>query len=236
MDHGAQVLARFASVLASIGDDLDPASRLCESARLTVGADDAAITLQGTAGRHTVLGAAGLASATFASLQQLAGEGPLYDVLQGGDPVDTSMDGAGLDRWPTLSAVAERDDVHGRFWSVPMRPADLLVGVLTLHREVDLLRESIAVVRFIADTVGSVLINDAEVATLPDPVRGAWADRAEVHQATGMVVAQMRLSPVDALATIRAHAYATNRELHAVALDVVAGLIDFSTDRGDPHE
>ena len=37
---------------------------------------------------------------------------------------------------------------------------------------------------------------------------GAWSSRAGIHQATGMVIAQLGISPDDALAVLRAHAYA----------------------------
>lgn len=52
--------------------------------------------------------------------------------------------------------------------------------------------------------------------------------RREVHQATGMVVAQLDLAPDDALLVIRAHAYATARSVRDVATDIVARRIGFA--------
>jgi AmiR/NasT family two-component response regulator len=50
---------------------------------------------------------------------------------------------------------------------------------------------------------------------------GPWASRSQIHQATGMVVAQLRLSPEDALALLRAHAYAQDSTLAEIAASVV---------------
>ena len=59
---------------------------------------------------------------------------------------------------------------------------------------------------------------------------GLWSDRAEVHQATGMVLAQLGLPAQDAFVRLRAHAFATCRPLPEVARDVVAGRLVFTED------
>jgi AmiR/NasT family two-component response regulator len=48
-----------------------------------------------------------------------------------------------------------------------------------------------------------------------------------VHQATGMVIAQMNLPPEDALAILKAHAYALNTTLADVAGRVLRRELDF---------
>ena len=50
----------------------------------------------------------------------------------------------------------------------------------------------------------------------------SWSSRAEIHQATGMVLAQLEISATDAFARLRAHAFAEQRLLGDVARDVVA--------------
>ncbi|MCS5721021.1 ANTAR domain-containing protein [Herbiconiux sp. CPCC 203407] len=49
--------------------------------------------------------------------------------------------------------------------------------------------------------------------------------RREVHQATGMVIAQMRVNAADALLLIRAHAYASGRSVRETAADITARRI-----------
>ncbi len=56
-------------------------------------------------------------------------------------------------------------------------------------------------------------------------------ERREVYQATGMVIAQLDLSPDAALATLRAHAFVHDRPIDAVARDVVARTLRF--DKGE---
>ena len=53
-------------------------------------------------------------------------------------------------------------------------------------------------------------------------------ERAEVYQATGMIIAQLAISPDAALATLRAHAFVHDRPIDAVARDVVARTLRFT--------
>jgi hypothetical protein len=64
---------------------------------------------------------------------------------------------------------------------------------------------------------------------------GAWwdgmsSDRAEVHQATGMILAQLGVPAQDAFVRLRAHAFATCRPLGEVARDVVTRRLVFTPD------
>jgi hypothetical protein len=64
---------------------------------------------------------------------------------------------------------------------------------------------------------------------------GAWWDglhseRAEVHQATGMIVAQLGIPAQDAFVRLRAYAFAHRRPLGDVARDVVARRLVFAED------
>jgi len=77
--------------------------------------------------------------------------------------------------------------------------------------------------------------------TDPNPARprgdatAGWLDhsmgsRAEVHQATGMVLAQLGVSAAEALARLRAYAFVEQRLLIDVARDVVARALVFTED------
>jgi AmiR/NasT family two-component response regulator len=52
--------------------------------------------------------------------------------------------------------------------------------------------------------------------------------RAEIHQATGMVLAQLEVSGTEALARLRGYAFVEQRTLIDVARDVVARRLVFS--------
>ncbi|MDT0351634.1 GAF and ANTAR domain-containing protein [Pseudonocardia charpentierae] len=59
---------------------------------------------------------------------------------------------------------------------------------------------------------------------------GLWNDRAEVHQATGMILVQLGISSQDAFVRLRAHAFAARRPVADVARDVVARRLVFTQD------
>jgi AmiR/NasT family two-component response regulator len=63
-------------------------------------------------------------------------------------------------------------------------------------------------------------------AAVSDPSSNAWVElntlsRAEVSQATGMVMAQLGIDAAEALVRLRAHAYATDRSAVDVARDIL---------------
>jgi hypothetical protein len=67
------------------------------------------------------------------------------------------------------------------------------------------------------------------------PKEWQWPDnsssgRAEVHQATGMVLAQLGISATEALARLRGHAFVEQRLLIDVARDVVSRRLWFTTE------
>jgi AmiR/NasT family two-component response regulator len=98
-------------------------------------------------------------------------------------------------------------------------------------------------VQVAVDTAAAVMLalrTDPEGLTddVAEPVPGLEETplfgRAQVHQATGMVLAQMRVTAQDALARMRAHAFVTGRLLIDVADDIVARRLWFSAD-GEPN-
>jgi ANTAR domain len=69
----------------------------------------------------------------------------------------------------------------------------------------------------------------------PDVMSAGWLNlsagaRAEIHQATGMVLAQLGVGAQEAMARMRAHAFAEERLLVDVARDVVTRRLHFSPD------
>ena len=101
-----------------------------------------------------------------------------------------------------------------------------VIGVMTLYqrgtdRDIDL---DAALV--VARVVAAALVADGP--TVHDAGQGPWAERAEVHQATGMVVAQLGIEERDALALLRAHAYSHDQSVGRTAHAVVARQLTFT--------
>ena len=68
-----------------------------------------------------------------------------------------------------------------------------------------------------------------------DPASNAWTElnalsRAEVSQATGMLVAQLGIEPTEALVRLRGHAYATGRTATDVARDILDRRLKLEAD------
>jgi len=54
--------------------------------------------------------------------------------------------------------------------------------------------------------------------------------RREVHQATGMVLAQLDISAADAAMLLKAHAFSTGRSVNDIAADVIERRLTFVAD------
>jgi hypothetical protein len=101
-----------------------------------------------------------------------------------------------------------------------------VIGVLTLHqrgtdREIDLDAAMI-----VARVVSAALLADGP--TMHEAGHGPWSERAEVHQATGMVVAQLGIPEADALALLRAHAFSHDQSVAQTAHAVIDRHLTFS--------
>jgi hypothetical protein len=112
-----------------------------------------------------------------------------------------------------------------------MRPGGEVFGVMAVYLvETDGPAESDETAQFLADAIGAALLRDPVPQGGSGQYDGMWSARAEVHQATGMVLAQLHMQADDALAILRAHAYAHDTTLADIAHKVVTRQIDF---RGD---
>jgi hypothetical protein len=113
-----------------------------------------------------------------------------------------------------------------------MSPQSDVLGAVTLHSSApeppDL---DLAEVSFLANAVGVAILGTFDRQDSTDLV---WRARDQVNQATGMVVAQLRINPQDAVAVLRAHAFAHGVSLTTVAEAVLSRDLDFRTD--DDHE
>jgi ANTAR domain. len=113
---------------------------------------------------------------------------------------------------------------------VPMQWGTTNLGVLDLYRRTagplgrGQLRDAVSV----ADTAALMLLGLRTDPGTDPPWDPSWGHRAEIHQATGMVTAQLGVDPTVAFARLRAHAFAEQRLLGDIAHDVVARRLRFT--------
>jgi hypothetical protein len=228
MTDRAAILARLARLAAADARERHLAERLCEATRLILNVDAAAITVRNDSSSRITLAATNEVAARLEDLQDVLGEGPCHEAFQTGRAVRTSLDRDADQQWPEFTRAAR--DVAGSVWirCFAMRPGEQVFGTLSLYlAKSPQIAESDETAQFIADAIGAALLRDP---TAGDGINdsGAWSSRARIHQATGMVIAQLRISPDDALAILRAHAYAHDTTLAEIAEQVVGRRLDFS--------
>ena len=77
--------------------------------------------------------------------------------------------------------------------------------------------------------IATSLLLEIQLGALPGELGpgldGDWAHRAVVHQATGMISAQLAVELTDALARMRSVAFSSGRSIYDVAADVVSRRI-----------
>jgi hypothetical protein len=225
-DH-ANALARLARVVADRASERPLTWRLCEACRQLLGADSAAITIENTSVTRMTVATTDDLAARVEDLQEVLGEGPGWDAFRTGVPVITVMGDQSDQRWPLFSDAVRDIAASETLYAMPMRPSDTVLGVLTLlcwNR--GSLSEELGTAQFLADAVGAALLRDP-LTHADFGEGGPWSKRAEIHQATGMVCAQLKIDAEDALALLKAHAYAHELDLSGVARLVTERKLDF---------
>jgi len=160
-------------------------------------------------------------------LERTLGEGPCIDAYRNGETVSApDLSDPTDDRWLAFNAAARRTEARASF-GYPLHVGSVRLGALNLYatRPGPLTDRQHRDAIVVAGVVTHALLTHPDAAlpgasweSLDDPD----ASQLQVHQATGMIAVQLSSSIPDAFARLRAHAYADNRSISAVAADVVA--------------
>jgi hypothetical protein len=229
------LLNRFARLVAGSPSRPLP-ERLAEACRDILDVEGVSITLEAATPNRVTLAAIDQISTELEELQDVLQQGPCFDAYMTGAPQVTDL-GEGADRrWPEFGPAARAAVGPRTVFGLPMQPERQVLGVISVHLKGSLeLPVGLETALFMADTVGAALLLDPHQ---HDPYghAGPWSSRAQVHQATGMVIAQLQVSATDALAMLRAHAYAHNTAMGDVAAQVIGRELDFATADPEPED
>lgn len=232
------LLARLTRALASIEARSPLSLRLCQAFGEVTGVQGAAITMGFDVSERVTLAATDAWVARMENLQDVLREGPSLDAFRSGTAVGGLTSDEQIDRWPMLcESLAEHEDfvLH----AFPMKPDSIVLGVLAVYQTE---RRGLAVsaleAQFLADAVGIAVLGELDATAADSHDAGyspqSWGDQDRIAAATGMVVAQLRISPANALALLRAHAFAHDATVVEVSMWVVARELDFrAVDTGD---
>lgn len=187
-------------------------------------------TLGELLGTETVAASDGQA-ARLDELQFDLGEGPCWDAMRARRPVlAPDFHGTSRTEWPALAAAASGDSVVSLF-AFPLVIGPLRIGAVDLYSvaPVALDRRQTRQADAMAAIVSRHVLRQALNAVGRDyEDTGNAFSRRLVHQATGVVLAQLDLSPEDARLVIQGHAFASSRSMMEVARDIVEGRLNFS--------
>jgi hypothetical protein len=219
---------------------VEAADRLCEACVVLFDIDAAAISLVFDGSSNGTLGSSSAPARTYDELQFTLGEGPCLDSVAHRSPVLVADLADPVDpRWPIYGPAMLTHRIRGVF-AMPVLVAGEYIGALDFFRvQPGLLKGAdFAGAVVAAELAGVPMLDllDADLqAAVNDPTSNAWAKlhdltRAEVSQATGMLVAQLGVEPAEALVRLRAHAYATGRSSTDVARDILDRRLKLEAD------
>ncbi|TFD49658.1 GAF domain-containing protein [Cryobacterium frigoriphilum] len=209
---------------------------LCQPFLTTLPVDGAAISTLGPPFARETLCATDATAARFDEIQLDLGEGPLWSAAETRRPmlvgdIRGPADAATESRWPTLREHSASLEIAA-VYAFPLMVGSLTVGAVDLHSRVAGLLDPGQVVD--AQVLAGIAARHVLRRALSGSAHEAQPDedgelsRRAVHQATGMVLAQLNSTAGDALLIIHGHAFASGRSVRAVAADVVARRLDFS--------
>lgn len=170
-------------------------------------------------------------SARLEELQLRHGTGPGIDAQQQSVAIsEPFLERASVSRWPGFARAAVGLGVAAVF-AFPLRVADIYLGALDAyrgtpgplseraHRDGELVGEAVAMlaVELQESSLNGTLVPDLDAFDL----------NLVVHQASGMVAAQLSIDVSEALVRLRGHAIGEGRSVTKVSEDVVSRLLRF---------
>jgi hypothetical protein len=192
--------------------------------------------LAGSAGQSTVCSSDDTAT-RLDELQFDLGEGPCWDAMNTLVPVLRPRLATDHDHeWPLFTSAVREDALAsavGSVFAFPLFVGSLGIGAVDLYstttRPLD--ESDVSDATELASIASWQVLRSILTDEVLDDLEGpATHNRREVHQATGMVLAQLDISADEAALLLRAHAFASGRTVAEIAHDVIERRLDFAAD------
>ena len=210
------------------GDEARPLPlRLCEVFVQAMEGTGGAITLSPNEMHRMLMCATDDTAARLENLQEVIGHGPVADAAAAGTVVRADL-AEDTGRWPILAPTVTFELGPVAMYAVPMRLGPDAIGVLSVYRrpESGPWRPPLDEVSVLADMIGAAI---ASIWVEDDAA--AWQVRDRISQATGMVIGQLGIGPVDAVALMRAAAFSADVDLGQIATEIIEYRRQFRRDR-----
>ncbi|MFC9434655.1 GAF and ANTAR domain-containing protein [Nocardia sp. NPDC057030] len=188
-----------------------------------LGMDSAAVTLFGQTGEELLVAASDVTARAAHDLEQLIGEGPARDALDGKEFVTAGSPGMAA-RWPqygpALSELGVRSVV-----AVPLHSSRVLGSLCVFTGNGGVHTDTGPATEEMGDTLANTVLLASYGATDDGAPHGTLFDDADyfgaVHQAVGMVAVQCGCGVDTALAMLRARAFADSLDIAEIARRVL---------------
>ena len=196
----------------------------------------AAVSLMSDAGPVGVAAASDRHVKAVDELQFGTGVGPCHDAYSSRRPVLTSdleSDNAG--RWPGYTSAALAAGVRAVF-AFPLHVGAGALGVLDVYADNPgaLDDKQLAMALTFAQIATEILVDGGLVSSdgaLEPSLEGALSYRSEIYQAQGMLMVSLGVGPTEALARMRAYAFAHDQTLVDLGKEIIAGRDHLEDDR-----
>jgi hypothetical protein len=229
-----RILAR----LAGHGPPGLETTRLCREGAEVTSMTGAGIMLMVGDVRHGSLCATDEVSTLIEQLQYDLGEGPCVDAYHLDGPVlEPDLAHPAVPRWIAFTPPAVAAGV-GAVFAFPLQVGAIRLGALDLYRNHSgpLDGEQHADALVMADIAAQAILllqADAPPGKVAAELEAGSDFKYVVHQAAGMVAAQLDVTVGQALVRLRAHAFGNDRPLLEVAHEVVGRTLRFDADSGE---
>lgn len=218
------------------------ADRLCLSLIRSLDVDGAALTISAADGAISrSMGASGPLSLELIDLQFTLGEGPsLSAIASSGVVMAADLRGLEAASWPVFAGAASALGV-GAVFALPVIVAGLPIGALFMYQlRSGQLSEAALTGAFFAAELAAIPILDVIGMGVDVDAEGghsgpAWDEltaltRSEVYQAAGVLIAQLGVSPTEALVRLRGHAFAHGKAISTAAYDILEHRVRLDDD------
>lgn len=235
---GRQRRERILSLLVGSGAPALETKRLCDVCAEATEMSGAGIMLMSGDLPRGSLCTTNKVSALIEQLQFALGEGPCVDAYQQDRPVlEPDLARPSTPRWPAFSPPAVEAGALAIF-GFPLQVGSVRLGALNLYSDgprvlSDEQHADALVMSDVAAQAVLVLQASAPPGKLAAELEVGADFQYVVHQASGMVAAQLEVSVAQALIRMRAYAFGNDRPLARVADDVVARRIRFDAASGE---
>ncbi|MHB1498881.1 MAG: GAF and ANTAR domain-containing protein [Acidimicrobiales bacterium] len=229
---------RILGMLVGHGDGGFGTKRLCQVCAEATGTSGAGLMLMGDEVPHGSLCTTNKMSEVIEQLQYDLGEGPCIDAYHQDRPVlEADLAHPATPRWLAFGPPAIEAGVAAVF-GFPLQVGAVRLGALNLCRDrPGPLSDDQHADALVMAGVAAQAILALQAGAPPDKLALALEAGADfhyvVHQAAGMVAAQLEVSIGQALVRLRAHAFGNGRPLSEVAKDVVGRKLRFSPASGE---